>query len=752
MDGSIRVLHVDDEPDLSELTATYLEQLDERFTVETADGASEGLAKIDGGEFDCVVSDYDMPEQNGIEFLQSVRETYPDLPFVLFTGKGSEEVASDAISAGVTDYLQKQTGTEQYELLANRITTAVGQYRAEHELERQSDLFSKTQDLANVGGWEWYPQREEGYYSEQVFEIYGVDDREGSNPEDDLQEFYHPEDRDAVREAFRRAVGEGQPYDVEARLIDANGEEKWVRTRGDPKFEDGRVVRVRGTLRDITERKERTQELQRYERIVEASGDAIYALDTEGCITMVNDTHVEWSGYPREELIGAHVSEFMPAEDVERGAEIISEILSDPEKTRGRFEMRGVRPEGDVRRYENNMAVITDEDGSFAGSVGIIRDITDRKRREQALEELNEATREFIDAADKESVAEAAVETAQSALGMEISGLWLYEESADALSPVAHTDAAEAKLGESPSYTGDESLSWRAFQTGEMRVVENLDGAQRLYNPETDLESEIIVPLGDHGVMNLATTESSGFSDSDVSLAQILGNSVEAALSSADREQRLRRRREEVDEQNERLSEFVGVVSHDLRKPLTVADGHLELADEHDEHVAAARDAISRGQALIDDLLTLAQQAEVDETEPVSLPSLLERCWEPIDGHEATLTVESERPVMADRRQLEQLLANLLRNAVDHGGPDVTIRVGALADGFYVEDDGPGVPETHRSEVFEAGYSTAEEGTGFGLRIVEQVADAHGWDITLTEGADGGARFEITGVTFAECG
>ncbi|MFB6197457.1 MAG: response regulator, partial [Halobacteriaceae archaeon] len=113
----IDVLHVNDEPTFAEMMATFLEREHEKFNINSVTSADEGIDFLAEHEVDCIVSDYDMPGTDGIEFLEEVREEYTDLPFILFTGKGSEEVASEAISAGVTDYLQKEGGSEQYELL-----------------------------------------------------------------------------------------------------------------------------------------------------------------------------------------------------------------------------------------------------------------------------------------------------------------------------------------------------------------------------------------------------------------------------------------------------------------------------------------------------------------------------------------------------------------------------------------------------------------------------------------------------------
>ena len=148
--GAIRLLHVDDEADFAETAGAFLEREDGRITVETAEDADVALSRLAETAVDCVVSDFDMPGRNGIEFLRVVRAEYPDLPFILFTGKGSEEVASEAISAGVTDYLQKEVGTDQYAILANRIGNVVEQRRAEQARKRHLEAIETAQEGISI--------------------------------------------------------------------------------------------------------------------------------------------------------------------------------------------------------------------------------------------------------------------------------------------------------------------------------------------------------------------------------------------------------------------------------------------------------------------------------------------------------------------------------------------------------------------------------------------------------------------------
>ncbi|WP_132060402.1 sensor histidine kinase [Halorussus amylolyticus] len=217
------------------------------------------------------------------------------------------------------------------------------------------------------------------------------------------------------------------------------------------------------------------------------------------------------------------------------------------------------------------------------------------------------------------------------------------------------------------------------------------------------------------------------------------------------RNDELKERERELERQNERLDKFTSIVAHDFRNPLSVARGRLELAREEceNDHLSTVARAHKRMGALIDDILLVARDEEpTTNLAPVSLAETARQGWEIVATADADLRVETDRVVEADESRLQQLLENLARNAIQHGGREVTVTVGDLDDptGFYVEDDGPGIPEEIREEVFDYGFSSDADGTGFGLAIVERVSDAHGWTVEATESASGGARFEVTGV------
>jgi PAS domain S-box-containing protein len=235
---------------------------------------------------------------------------------------------------------------------------------------------------------------------------------------------------------------------------------------------------------------------------------------------------------------------------------------------------------------------------------------------------------------------------------------------------------------------------------------------------------------------DLEITELSGNDDSQSGRTILVKDVTE-------REQRKRR----LKRQNEQLDEFAGIVSHDLRNPLNVARGHLGIATESCDHdsLDEVEHSLDRMETIIDDVLALARQGQsISDTETVSLDEIAKKAWEHVDTPSMELEIVETNQFEADPDRLLQLFENLFRNAREHAGPDVTVTVGTEEGTFFVEDDGPGIPEDDRDDVLDSGYTTAAEGTGFGLAIVSEIAAAHGWSVTVTEAEAGGARFEFT--------
>lgn len=200
---------------------------------------------------------------------------------------------------------------------------------------------------------------------------------------------------------------------------------------------------------------------------------------------------------------------------------------------------------------------------------------------------------------------------------------------------------------------------------------------------------------------------------------------------------------DDVERQTEELEAFSSIISHDLRNPLNVAAGRMNLlAREMDsEHISPVIEALDRMEQIIEDGLTLARGTEPDEITTVEVADRAKTAWSHVEQQDGELTLDDNVSIEADPNLLEQLLENLFRNAVEHGGNDVTIFVGGYENGFYVEDTGQGLPSDRVNQVFEPGVSDGTGGTGLGLTIVKRIAAAHGWDIEATNG-EHGARFE----------
>jgi PAS domain S-box-containing protein len=334
--NAIRVLHVDDDPEFAAVAAEFVQRHADVDVVDTATGAAAALERLADDDVDCVVSDYDMPGRDGIELLEAVRDVDPDLPFVLYTGKGSEEVASRAISAGVTDYLQKGSGTSQYELLANRIENAVEQHRYKRAIaETEEQLRALARNTDDVL-WQFTGDWSELLFVNEAYEdIWGRPTADLHDEPLSFLEAVHPDDRDTVREAME-ALSAGEAVDLEVRVNEAEAYGRWVWIRGDAVVDDdGEVTMVGGFVRDVTERRERERKLREayesYEALIEASPVPIWVQGIEE-IRYANEAAADLHGVAdAAALVGRSALAFVPEDEHDHARERNERMLEEGE-------------------------------------------------------------------------------------------------------------------------------------------------------------------------------------------------------------------------------------------------------------------------------------------------------------------------------------------------------------------------------------------------------------------------------------
>ncbi len=710
---SIDVLHVEDDRDFADLAATYLERERDAFDVHSVYDPEAGLERLEAGDIDCIVSDYQMPGTNGIEFLEAVRAENPDLPFILFTGKGSEEIASDAISAGVTDYLQKAGGADQYTVLANRIENAVSQYQAEQMVDRAFGAMDRSREgiaLLDENGEFIYVN---AAYSDIVG--YEKDELTGS-----FWELVYPDDQvERIHEDILSEVPEEGHWTGDTVYQRKDGSRVLV-NHAMVYSEEGTMICL---LRDVSDAESHQETLreerERFEFFVDTVEEyAIFLLDPNGYITTWNPGAERITGHSQAEILGDHVSSVVPesAQSEGRTEEMLENARADGTV---RETMWLQRDDGTDFLTDVTITALTEDEGILRGFGMVTRDLTDRRERKQAIN--------------------------------------LQEEVVDTLPDVFYVvdqdgtfERFNQEMVETSGYSPDELASMDALELVPEEDRDRFeDQHEQLF--ETDeivtIESWLITKDGTHiphEFRRRRVTDAEG---------TVLGF---AGIGRDITEQKEYERR--LEQHVDRLNEFASVLTHDLRNPLSVAQGHLpmieeELEESDNDHVEAIDRSHDRIEAIIDDVLEITRTGlPVTEPDQTDIGALADRMWHDMEkgAVHPNLAIEEVDPVLADPSLLERLLMNLFRNTVEHGDTEVLVRVGPLEDGFYIEDDGPGIPPSEREEIFDWKFTTKAEGSGIGLKSVEQIAHAHDWDITVTEGAEGGARFEITGVEFVE--
>lgn len=275
------------------------------------------------------------------------------------------------------------------------------------------------------------------------------------------------------------------------------------------------------------------------------------------------------------------------------------------------------------------------------------------------------------------------------------------------------------------------------------------------FEPRETVE-RLFLEVGDNqssdGLVSVGDDEPPVITELNVNVLDSVGNLAERIGIFRDVTER-ESTREDLERQNERLDDFTRVVAHDLRNPLTIATGRVELAKETGDlsHLDLALEALTYMSELVEDLLEWSKKGDlVTDVSSVLIAEVASAAWQ-MTGVETTATLSvlaDDRRIQADRDRLRQLLENLFRNALEHGEKGVAVTIEPLADGFVVADDGPGFESVE--SVFDPGFSSTDEGSGLGLATVERIAEAHGWTVEAGTSDRGGARIEFHGVETSE--
>ncbi|WP_281193643.1 PAS domain S-box protein [Halorubrum sp. F4] len=726
MTDPIRVLHVDDDAAFTDLAAEFLERESERIDVRTETDPTAALEAARSGGIDCIVSDHDMPGMDGIELLESIREERPDLPFVLFTGKGSETVASDAVSAGVTEYLQKESGTDQYTLLANRIENVVERDRSRRAVSRQKRYLETL--VSNLPGVVYRCRNEPGWPMEDVEgdleKLTGYEtDRFVTGDLVWGEDAIHPDDRDRVWDAIQGAIERDDPFECTYRIRTEGGETKWVWERGravDLATTDGESVE--GFITDVTESKRRER---RFEAIFDNTYQLTGLTEPDGTILEANDAALSFAGVDREAVVGEPLWEgpwFQSGPDARETAREAVETARDGELYRDEVTIRGE----DGRAFVDfSVRPVTNGDDEVTLLVPEGRDITELKRRELALRRTE---RDFEAIFNDPNLLVGLLDTDGTTLDVNDTAIGYLDAARD--------DVVGEPFSETPWWTDDQR------EAVERWIEEAAAGDYVEYDATHHSDGGIDEPATVEGTLRPV------FDDE--------GDVTRIVVSATDVTERVRRTRElaertrELRRRKERLDELASFVSHDLQSPISTVTGRLELAHETGdmEHVEHAIRAMERVDDLRTDLVNTLQSGEiVSDVRSVELAPVLDDVWTAVDPPAAaSYTAPDDVRIDADPDALQRLLENLVGNSIEHGPADVDVRVGRFDGGVFYEDNGSGIDPEHREHVFIPGFSTktGDEGIGMGMASVRQIVLAHGWEIDIADAnALDGVRFEI---------
>ncbi len=541
--------------------------------------------------------------------------------------------------------------------------------------------------------------------------------------------------------------------------------ETWFETRAYPS-ETGLSV----YMRDVTEQKHQETTLAQHAAVVEATHDGVVTLNRNREIVAVNSALESMLGTDRTDLIGNHIeivpelAGIDPQDTVEIGRAITDVDVCNAD--RRHLEVAFTDATGTDRMGEFRIVPIEDDRATVAV---VIRDVTDQHEYERVVTSLHEITQWLLESDDPEEICAIAVHAGSDLLGFPLTGIWLLDDTHGYLDPVAGTAGAHEEFGGLPRFTSGEGLTWEVFESGEITRFDDLHDVEGVYNPNTTIRSELIAPIGTHGVLMTASLEPHYFDEMDVDLVSTLVENTTAALDRAVREQVLQERTAELERQTERLESVAEILSTELKQQLdavaeAIEDDPTETEWEFPLAENDVEPTLDRVEQLVDDVREFARNAsDVGPRTRIDFESAIERAVDSSRLDNDAVIIDESATLRVDADRFANLLETAFDNIAARAESDVTVQIGVVgfenvrpsrnghdSRGFFFLDDATEIPPTAHEQVLDPSVDDDTAIDGLGLALVRAIAEAHDWEITVDNGENGGTRLEIRNVTTLE--
>ncbi len=749
------ILLVDDERGFLDQAKIFLERKRKEFDIYTVASAKKGLKRLEKKDFDAIISDYQMPAMDGLEFLEKIRnEKNKDLPFIIFTGKGREDVAMEALNLGADRYLQKGGSPKsQYDVLADAVMQEVKHYKTQKALDISEQKYvSITEDVLDNSdvamfildsdfNIAWINRSAEDYFGLDKDEVIG-EDKEKLIKDEIKHKFEKPDRFERKATSAYRKNDHIEDFECHILSDEKDVEDRWLKHWSKPietgLYEGGRMEHYT----DITEKKVKEKRLEKNKnwlsQIVKSSSVPTFVIDEDHIVTHWNRACENLTGIRSKDIIGtkdswkAFYKEDRPvmADLVLRDAdEDEIEKYYDDIYTKSPLLEEAYEAEDCFENFGKNgkwvyftAAPIKDSSGKKIGAIETLQDVSERKKKEKENEMIKDRLQEAVTRFRKIS------EISPFAVILIDKNTGLIKDA---------NKAAEDLLGcNRENIISKNYLELHPEGEKEImkEVINNEDSTELSFSREFHINrfDSDEVPVE---IMN-STVQ---FGDDDVEYF---------ALKDITFRKKMR----------EREDFLHSILRHDVKNKTQVIHGYLKLIREYDmpeeakDYIIKSIKASEEGLDIINKVKTMSNLKRDIELEDIELCSVIDKVIEAneVIFEEKEIETECEKKEIHVKGDplIEELFSNIIENAIKHADCNLLKFSAKELENkveVKIEDDGKGITNEIKNKLFKRGYkSGGTAGSGLGLYIVKKIVESYDGNIEVRDSEFGGACFVVS--------